>query len=156
MIIRRSRVLIFVFVQVAFVQCSEPCTNPVDHFTNGIKIIGPCPSELVTAPIYSIVLFRCDYKNQNALAFWEVEDVNTIRRLFQWTAINISSGINVTFQSGTNEGFTEIHVLVLHKYLNSALRIKCGLCYFSNNGDCEKNRLYLSKDVVLVAFGNYF
>ena len=132
---------------------SVPCSSPVTYNTSEFTIRGPCPNDVLIAPVGNTVQYRCDYEERASgvyLVYWHITELSDSP--FLPDEVNNHQIIVVYITTSSTEGYTRLSITVLEQYLNKSLSIQCGLCSIS---ECTREPLsenVTSKPVILVAF----
>ena len=145
--------MLFVFLLLFFRSrsLSVPCSGPVTYNTTEFTISGPCPNDVLIAPVGDTVQYRCDYEIKASglfLPYWQIAELSDSLFL-----PNEQYDHQLIVEFSGSEGYTTLSITVLEQYLNKSLSIQCGLCSaskcFTNEALSEN---VTSKPVGLVAF----
>ena len=129
---------------------TAPCSGPVTYHTSKFTIRGPCPHDVLIAPVNDTVQYRCDYEkeaSQNYFPYWIITKLSDSPFL---PGEPNDHQVIVDFTTSSTEGYTTLSIRVLQQYLNKSLSIQCGLCAAFR--ECVTTENITSKPVELVAF----
>ena len=127
-----------------------PCSGPVTYNTTEFTIRGPCPNDVLIAPVGDTVQYRCDYEEKATgfyIPYWHITGL--LGSPFSPDEQN-DHQIIVDFSSV--EEYTTLSITVLEQYLNKSLSIQCGLCSITKCGSEPLSENISSKPVKLAAF----
>ena len=102
------------------------CYGPVTYNTSEFTIRGPCPNDVLIAPVGDTVQYRCDYETKASglyLPYWHIAELSDSLFL---PDEQYDHQLIVDYSS--DEGYTTLSITVLEQYLNKSLYIQCGLC----------------------------
>ena len=129
-----------------------PCSGPVTYDTTEFTIRGPCPNDVLIAPVDDTVQYRCDYEEEASgvyIPYWHITGLSGSP--FLPDEQNDHQLIVESSTSGT-EGHTTLNITVLEQYLNKSLSIQCGICSISKCSSEPLSENITSQPVKLVAF----
>ena len=75
--------MLSVFLLILLFLCSRslnvPCSGPVTYDTSEFTIRGPCPNDVLIAPVGDTVQYRCDYEERASgvyLPYWHITELS--------------------------------------------------------------------------------
>ena len=132
---------------------TPPCSGPVTYNTSEFTIRGPCPNDVLIAPVDDTVQYRCDYEINASgiyLPYWYITELSDSP--FIGNEQSSEHKVAVEFSTSSTEGYTTLSITVLEQYLNKSLSIQCGLCSLSKCVSEPLSENVTSQPVKLVAF----
>ena len=150
-----SALLDLLFMFLCSPSFTVPCSGPVTYNTTQFTIRGPCPNDVLIAPVDDTVQYRCDYEIKESglfLPYWHITELSGSPFLSNVQNDHQLIVKHSTSISGT-EGYTTLSATVLEQYLNKSLSIQCGFCSIFTKCISEPlSENITSKPVKLVAF----
>ena len=121
--------LLFLFV-LGFPSCSvaAPCSGPVTNSSDDTIIKGPCPNNVIVAPLNYTLQYRCDYVNSKDLSpYWHIAGLEGSPFIIGEPEKPINNILTDDVPSDSI-GYTTLDIPMLQQYLNHYLIIQCGFC----------------------------